>query len=908
MKKLLFLIASVFVSMATWAQDTNVAQGATVTSSGLGNPDAEAISKIVDGNKGTAYGDGIQYGENTEWTLIFDLGEEKTINGFSISFSNNVKPTKFNLYSGTKSDDEYSWTPIGSEYETGYVDGTENVQTFVRTFDEPVTTRYVEYVCKKENTTNSTWGYNISEFELISYATGADAPPTHTNMFEEIYTKNNPSPVWQLAWNGNATKDGEATYAGTPVTSFSAVKAIHFGKTGDQQDFSANAALYDQLSMDIYVETATNDLTLNLNNSGYVKNLELAAGWNTVTADVSDITAANLKVLSLRHKDGASAETGLTLKLANIYFSQVTVDESDYEIATLESDVAYVKKGEETAITLTPKNAKGAALTTYGDDKVTVTYTVSEGGTLDSETNPTTITITGDEAVTITATAKTDNSETTASTTVKLYPAAPADPTESETNVLALYSDKYGKTTFTKATSGWGNPNCTYSSADATALADGNYSLFVKGDGLGLEVNVENPKDYAKVSFDIYPAKAVTNGKIFLEQGTLSIGSFTAKANQWTTVSLWIPSNEQTAGKYLFISLGVENTMDFFLDNIYLIKEASSLEVTFDETTGEAKVLGPVTEDDLDQLNTTAQVLDLTGVTSWTATSAIQTTNPNTLIVVPGTRTQGEGATFTPDFTIANTQNVVGKTSTENYHFPLTPIVYEDNDEYQPWTGTLNSIPMYGSTVTIQRTITTGKYVTTCLPIAFTISEGLTVYALDAENSTASEVKFKQITEGIAAHTPYVVYAEDGATLTATQNAGDFALENYDTNLTEGAIEFGEEGHKALFIGNYKQKAGTGEEYGLQNATDGVTLRPVGTGAKIGAFRAYFTGLEPATGDGNIKVHFFNEDDIEEATGILNVATGEVEVDGAWYTLSGVRVAQPAKGLYIHNGKKVLVK
>ena len=30
--------------------------------------------------------------------------------------------------------------------------------------------------------------------------------------------------------------------------------------------------------------------------------------------------------------------------------------------------------------------------------------------------------------------------------------------------------------------------------------------------------------------------------------------------------------------------------------------------------------------------------------------------------------------------------------------------------------------------------------------------------------------------------------------------------------------------------------------------------------------------------------------------------------DGAWYTLQGVRVSQPAKGLYIHNGKKVVIK
>ena len=33
------------------------------------------------------------------------------------------------------------------------------------------------------------------------------------------------------------------------------------------------------------------------------------------------------------------------------------------------------------------------------------------------------------------------------------------------------------------------------------------------------------------------------------------------------------------------------------------------------------------------------------------------------------------------------------------------------------------------------------------------------------------------------------------------------------------------------------------------------------------------------------------------------------KADGAWYTLSGVKVAQPTtKGAYIHNGKKVYLK
>ena len=43
-------------------------------------------------------------------------------------------------------------------------------------------------------------------------------------------------------------------------------------------------------------------------------------------------------------------------------------------------------------------------------------------------------------------------------------------------------------------------------------------------------------------------------------------------------------------------------------------------------------------------------------------------------------------------------------------------------------------------------------------------------------------------------------------------------------------------------------------------------------------------------------------------TGISTVKTAADKMDGEWYDLSGRRVAQPAKGIYVKNGKKVIVK
>ena len=42
-------------------------------------------------------------------------------------------------------------------------------------------------------------------------------------------------------------------------------------------------------------------------------------------------------------------------------------------------------------------------------------------------------------------------------------------------------------------------------------------------------------------------------------------------------------------------------------------------------------------------------------------------------------------------------------------------------------------------------------------------------------------------------------------------------------------------------------------------------------------------------------------------TGIEGVEAAKAD-DGAWYTIQGVRVDKPAKGLYIHNGRKVVIK
>ena len=53
-------------------------------------------------------------------------------------------------------------------------------------------------------------------------------------------------------------------------------------------------------------------------------------------------------------------------------------------------------------------------------------------------------------------------------------------------------------------------------------------------------------------------------------------------------------------------------------------------------------------------------------------------------------------------------------------------------------------------------------------------------------------------------------------------------------------------------------------------------------------------------------VYFYKKD--SASTGIKTVSTARGKADGAWYNLQGMRVEKPSKGVFIHNGRKVVVK
>ena len=63
-----------------------------------------------------------------------------------------------------------------------------------------------------------------------------------------------------------------------------------------------------------------------------------------------------------------------------------------------------------------------------------------------------------------------------------------------------------------------------------------------------------------------------------------------------------------------------------------------------------------------------------------------------------------------------------------------------------------------------------------------------------------------------------------------------------------------------------------------------------------------------STGDTSTDVRAIFVGDLETATGVSTVRQTAEKADGLYYNLSGQRTGKPARGLYIRNGKKVVIK
>ena len=177
-------------------------------------------------------------------------------------------------------------------------------------------------------------------------------------------------------------------------------------------------------------------------------------------------------------------------------------------------------------------------------------------------------------------------------------------------------------------------------------------------------------------------------------------------------------------------------------------------------------------------------------------------------------------------------------------------------------------------------TITDAKYATNSYKVDLDFSEtGVSAYTLMFGGTKVILAKI----EKVPANTPIVIYKDVTETTsttiplaTSTDNLGTNDLKVSDGTVTGGAGVYAL-ANKSKGVGFYLVKAG-------------ITIPAGKCYLSIGAAAPDFLG--------------FNDD----ATGIDTVKDEEFKANGEFYNLNGQRVAQPTKGLYIVNGKKVIIK
>ena len=134
-------------------------------------------------------------------------------------------------------------------------------------------------------------------------------------------------------------------------------------------------------------------------------------------------------------------------------------------------------------------------------------------------------------------------------------------------------------------------------------------------------------------------------------------------------------------------------------------------------------------------------------------------------------------------------------------------------------------------------------------------------------------VVLKQVTESSEPTTTIIM------TLTETTPTGNFSTNNLKGSMTE--------------ITN------PGNAYVLNKGEQGVGFYKLKDTGTIGANKAYLTY------SGSLARGFFG---LDETTDVNEVRVKMEDERGEYYDLQGRRVAQPTKGLYIVNGKKVFIK
>lgn len=303
----------------------------------------------------------------------------------------------------------------------------------------------------------------------------------------------------------------------------------------------------------------------------------------------------------------------------------------------------------------------------------------------------------------------------------------------------------------------------------------------------------------------------------------------------------------------------------------------------------------------------------------------------------------GEAAqgNYTVSF-VAGTLAITAKTVTDNNALKVTQ---DQNGYHATFTGSANdavNIPdaITVKSVTLERNFSNGKYATLMLP--FTMTDGMTLTGAKIYQFVGVEkvegqwiATMQTPTSPLQANTPYLV---EPVTSDLTDGKVTFDLNGGMVTLKTETSNEGSTNSDWQFVGTYTRLTYgttpfTGNAYGFASkdkTVDGIEVKAgefvyAKEGAAVPPLRCFlkYKNGEEFNGARAMSRHASATDEMPqtitvrllgangETTGIgtLDTRTGEFTTDG-WYDMNGRKLSgKPTKkGLYINNGKKIVIK
>ena len=422
--------------------------------------------------------------------------------------------------------------------------------------------------------------------------------------------------------------------------------------------------------------------------------------------------------------------------------------------------------------------------------------------------------------------------------------------------------------------------------ADETSwTTDGNGSILVDVYSKTIEVaptikNISNT-NYGGLTVRFYLQK--WDGSAWVNIKNVYAEGLSINAGKTASFSEIVYGNSYDYGKYRIV-LKVNNTE-------YDARYTLNLTMGYNTTDANGNLVRVKTASSDVTVASDAVAVDLS---EFNYTAITPNSNPNTLYIIGGSQTAPaslDGKNVVKGGTIG-TLNL-----TDGYAFSTPVAFHADNVTY---TRTINSYYNNGE-----------GWTTLMLPFEATVSNAvrnLTWYEPDRRfwlmefsGDAGSSVNFSHATgTTIKANTPYII-ALPGAAY------GEYSLEGGGKNtLTFTATDVD-------FTANAKASS-TGSNYKFVGTTTNTSnkvmykLNAAGNSFEKGTvtespFRAYFEGTSTAATATSLGISFGGN-----TTGIAEIDTLLRVEDNKFYNLNGQRVSQPKKGLYIVNGKKVVIK